>query len=610
MDHPDQDTEGNADFPISRGLDRTALKDRMKRFARIRAAERVLPSAATNPMGLAEDRVAALRSKLTELGSNQTPSDEGVAEAFIEIDAELDLMARAVLARCDGVDFSLLRSTVLRALTNHRGEVLSLLEVLLEDRAHILARLPKIEYLITILSTEEVEDRRAIVHDPVSLSPFLVDFDEPVSDPALMDSIAMELYQAANAGVSGTSLNDLRQLRHRKAQLGLQTLNANMLRAVVTYNARIFNRMEDSVAASRASDADIESLLGVGFDVAVDGVESAEVGVLSEDDEIWNAIGRRPDARSVFDSNAVERVIEASRRRLKGVPIGSCSSERVALTLDMSLLEPVETDALAALEPDEEQSILAHTAVIGLVLRDLGAVRSDLIDLGVDIEELTSAWITELGEVFTRLVAEKLADGTQYAAASVLSGIKTKHLLAPLAALKNAAGRHAPQVQAEEDSSAADLKRLAREALLNGNVRSNSKDGAQQGLRARLEAWSNEHRFGTIAAMVPLVLIIFLAGANTIGTEPSTVEVLESQALTSISPLLESAYRSEHGHGPLLVGRIDDTFARLGSKRQVEIARRMKESWEKLGVREAMVYDGRNRLQIHFTGGQLRRPKS
>jgi hypothetical protein len=614
MDHSEDDALENAELPVSKGLDRDGLKLRMKRFARVRAAERVLPSTIIHQNGLSEERVAAARERLTRLGSDQTPDAADLAADLVEIDEELDLMATAVLARCDGVEFSVLRSTTLRALANHRSEVLSLLEVLLEDSARALARLPKIEYLITILSTEEVQDRRAIVHDPVGLTPLLAAFDVASSDPSLMNSIAMELYQAANSDDSGPSINDLRQLRNRKAQLGLQTLNPIALRAVVTYNARMFNRFEDLVAAARASDADLESLIETVPDqtnAAAQGSEMSKAGVLGDDDEIWASIGRRPECSSVFDSSALDQVIAAARRRLKKVPIGSCSSERVALTLDMSVLEPIEIDAILTTGPDDEQGLLAHTAMVGLILRDLGAVRSDLLDLHVDLEELTGAWVEELSVAFGKLVSKTVADAENYAIAGTLSSIKAKHLMSPLNAHKNAVGRAAPKADTDaagtSDSRA--LKELAREAVTKDRNASAESSRASETLRGRWEAWSSEHQSTLVAALASILLVLAFAGANVIGTTSSTVDELASRELSKMSPHLKSAYRSQNGNGPLLVGRVGNTFVRLTPKEQLAAAESMRAQWNAIGVREVMVYDNRNRLQIYFADGAFRRPK-
>ncbi len=96
---------------------------------------------------------------------------------------------------------------------------------------------------------------------------------------------------------------------------------------------------------------------------------------------------------------------------------------------------------------------------------------------------------------------------------------------------------------------------------------------------------------------------------NVLGIAPSDIEKLGLRSLSKTSPYLQSAYRNEKGNGGLLVGRVDAAFESLPLEGKIAAANEMVESFEIQGIREAMLYDARGRMQVHYMAGELRRPR-
>lgn len=596
-----------------------ALRSRMQRFAALRSASRALPAAAREMPDAEhrEQRASALRGRLAELAALEAPAEtlrSALDSALGVFDSDLQEMEDDLLDRFDALDFVSLRASIPRSLESHRREVAALLDVLLAERRGLEARLGKVEYLITMLSTEEVEGRRNIVHDPVTISPALADFPAGLLDAREADVFAMELYQAATLE-SGSEpfARILRSIRARKQKMGLGCLSPDVLRAVVTYNARMFNSVESLNEASRISDAVVDEVL-LGLDdpelpsrsQAID--ETLDVVDASEEESGAKAVS---ETESVFQSEALGCLVEAFRDRLAGTPIGRRGpAERVAIFLDVNGLIPLEVAAIRAGSPSAEQRLICLTTLVGLMLRDPGPIRAELVDLGIDPARLADAWVRELDQAFGRLLSEKLTDAKAYELTSKLAGIKSRHLFKPLNALK-AAGR-SPIVREESTTD----PREVMAAVPSSSTPSAESRQDVDALRARSPSStaspgsaSGGQRGWAIATLALLSIVVGVFLFNVIGTAPTRIQPLEGSSLEETSPYLISAHRDEKPSGNLLVGRVDYAFQSLPLEEKIVAARAMVKSFEDQGVREAMIYDERGMMQVHYSAGQLHRPR-
>lgn len=608
---------------------REQVRERISRFARIRAAHRALPIGA-GELDFVEERdrrADALRGVLralaesadaaTETPDCASPVEPDCALAFEDVDAELDAMETDLRGRVDRTAFSELRASIPRVVDANRSEGLALLDCLVGDPSTPVDRLAKLEYLITILSTEDVDGARKIVHDPASLSEAVTRFTSGVPTSEEAEAVSMEFYQAAGTDRSSEDLGWLRMLRDRKRALGSSRFAPDVLRAVVTYNARAFNRLVFARDSSREADGLLESLVATVLDESAEDAPALE-GVIDESDEIWDRIGVADSPASVFQSEGLESIVEALRRRLDGIPIGSCSSERVAMALDVSRLEEAEKKAIRSPAPDATDRVLRATAIVGLVLRDLGIVRAELPALGIDELLLRRAWVVELDESFGRLVKETVRDPSQYALASSLSGIKTQHLLAPLAAIRDRAPSSAagdPAAQARPDAAASGRAadgagpRRAERGRHPLEVRDRRSDGAGATFLEKLRSLLDDRRQVAVLCL-PVVLLLAIVGTNRLTADPAAVAELDARQLASVSPYLDSAYRDAQGKRDLLIGRLDADYAKLSDTRRHAVALEVVERLGGDGVREIMMYGPRGRLWIHAVGGTLRRPRS
>lgn len=585
-----------------------ALRDCMARFAAVRAAQRSLPAAAFDlrSQDAREQRARALRAEFEALADHVPDGAAPDEETLLGFAKSIDRMEREVIEQFDTLDFAALRASLPRAAEAHRREVIALLELLLGDRSGLLERLAQIEYVITILATEEIDGRRNIVHDPVTLTPVLAAFDDGGALGPEQEALAMDLFQSASLDADREGpLQDLRDVRIRKRQVGLGCFSPHLLRAIVTYNARIFNRVESVAEASRVSDERLETLLEGGSAATSDVAEDWSIDHDADARETGSADAA--PGESVFVSQALDTVADAVRRRIRGVPIGSCASERVALALDLSGLDAIERQAFLSDERDERDSLLVRTALVGMICRDAGVAAAPLDEIGVSTDQVSTRWVAELNERLGRLIAELVADGSEYDLASILSSIKAKHLLAPMSALKGARRTRRVEVVGA-DEAAAEMRAAGREALedVSSDIRLRSTRGRSE--KASFGVWPTGRRAIAAAMLLPLVIVFGAVSINAVGESPSTVAEMDIIDLADMSPYVASAYRSRSGRGGLVIGRLHPSFSRLSREGTLEQANEMVPRFRELNATDVMLYDARGVLQVHYRDGGLRRP--
>ena len=110
-----------------------------------------------------------------------------------------------------------------------------------------------------------------------------------------------------------------------------------------------------------------------------------------------------------------------------------------------------------------------------------------------------------------------------------------------------------------------------------------------------------------MAVAVGITLVVM--ALNLINHEPSNVGILRPYSVEHISEYLTSAYRDEAGQGTQFVGRVDKDWLALSVEDRRKAATEMIEVLKELGVNQALVYDHRMKLQVHFAGNETRIPK-
>lgn len=596
-----------------------SLRARIERFARLRAAHRALPVCAECLEGAEarENRADALRQdlgRLTALGDSPEALESSWTRGAASIDACLDEMESDLLARVDRLDFPTLRAHLPRAVETHRREGIALLDVVLGERQGLPRRLGKVEYLVTLLSTEQRDGRRQIVHDPVALTPGIGQLAQESSTLRDAREIAVEIHQAASLDFDATSpIRSLARIRARKEALGIGLFSPEVLRAVVTYNARMFNWILSASDVSRASDAEIREVLDELYPAeSMPPHPASPIGSHPLDDASAVAeAGALAGGASVLGSAEVGEILAALRRRLRGERIGACGVERIALALDESRLDALEREAILADSPSRLHAVVARVAVVGLMLRDRGAIQPELLDLGITQTELANQWVVELERALGSLVAELIAEGGQYKLAGELSGIKTKHLLAARSAVRLEQGPAAGGAPACDPSEAAGAEARPGRGAAARRAGGKSQRGLAGGdCEPRSWPWAAVAREvrGRPALAFALVTIAIVAGIAVARAPSGAVATLRARELSRISPHVASAYRSDAGRGGLLIGRLDASFEKLDADARAEALAEMKSQLRREGLREAMLYDEKGALRVHIANGTIRRP--
>jgi hypothetical protein len=543
-----------------------------------------------------------IREALSRL-SNQTDELEELSDgdrflftsALENVDRELEEAAKHLLGCADEVGPAQLRSTLPRLIEQHPGEVLALLELLLEVREGIEARLPTIEYLVTLLSTIERDGRRSIGRDPVTLSPILEQLALDIAEHAVVDTSAfeLELFQASALESGDESMAEVAvRMRGMKLELGINCLMPSTLRAIVTYNTRMFNRIHDDLEALRRSDEE----LGGSDERPDQPLRSGDAESGSGRDE-WLAEVENDssDLPLLEDSEGFGLIAEAMRRRLAGQAIGSCTSERIALSLDVSDLVEEEKDALGE-EPSSDGSpggTLACTVLMGLLLKHVVVLAPELEELGIDPDILETDWVEALDGRLKNEVSVHLS-ANAYDQACLLSEAKSRHLYSPVSTLKR--------------------KRI-REAALDSAWEGSGRPGPHMLGTGRAAAIGETHRkqkrakLRIVLAAIAVGILGFIAIRA--GRPGPTPEILHFSAaeLNEISRYVISAYRDGHGKGPRIVGSVDGDWLDLELSARIATMRELTERLADDGVEELILYDRENAIHVHAVGGQLRLPR-
>jgi hypothetical protein len=197
----------------------------------------------------------ALSDELRKLAS-QDPSG-GNADTIGELDARLDAFEREMRAVAFKVPVAQLRSTLPARVALDRRGVLDLLDLILGAEIEGLggseARIAAIDYLITLLCTAGAGTHAGAIQDPVTLTPRLYGLCERSDahcDPRLPEIEAEFLSAADTCEADAREEIALRTLRRRKTELGPSFFAPRVLRAIVTYNATLLQRIDEEILDS------------------------------------------------------------------------------------------------------------------------------------------------------------------------------------------------------------------------------------------------------------------------------------------------------------------------------------------------------------------------
>jgi hypothetical protein len=520
------------------------------------------------------------------------------------------------------------------------------------------ARIPSIDYVITLLCSSDSDQP---LQDPVQLTPRLhelcgrsgVDYDPRLPEIESEFFHAADLYEADARGEQ-----QLRALQIRKAELGSSYFTPQVLRAIVTYNTALLQRIDEAVLASQ----DWGSLPPV--------AEEA------------------PREVSVFDTPALPQIAQALRRRAAGKAPELIAIDRIAWCLDLEYPTADERRALLADPEGPTDDVTGTVILVGLLCRSSVVLEDEFPAIGITATELFDRWVPELSEALQQKVKQGIS-GADYREACTLSELKTRYLYASMAELrrknrppmprpdttgvagaaKAAAATRRPR-KAGADGAAATTRgprkagatgaaattrgprkagatgaaattRRPRKAGATGaaaTTRGPRKAGAtgaaattrrprkagangaaetaepiiQQALdAAQTTAIRNQRpaqkrwRTRRTAAIGIAIAGAMLAFGMSRGLLWDTDNArLNRDQLDWVSPYLSHGARSEQGQGSAFVGEIRDSWSALEATDRIPVATDLVQRLREDGVRDVMIYDDDGLLRIQALGEQ------
>jgi hypothetical protein len=595
---------------------RRDVQQHLHRFASLRSAERALaPSIAQLRDDAWQKRGQKLRQRLEGLTRAWTALDaaempdaeeiEAVRSGFEEAGAEMAAKGDELRRFTDEVQAVQLRSTLPLIAQNYRKEVGALLDLLIDDLQGLEQRRATVEYIVTLLATSDDSGTRKISHDPVQLTPAMQSLCGRIEADcgAISQDYELAFFEAANLDSSADALAHVRELREKKEELGLLCFLPGVLRSIVTYNTRMANHMSDAVSSSREDDLAFEDFAGEA-EAPMDRPSDE-----SELDFVDPELKAEPSKiRSIHDSNGVKQIAEALQRRLRGVPIGSCASERIALSVDLAILNDDELEILGRAENDADP-VLASVLLVGLLSGVFPAIEEMLLELGITRGQVHEDWAQQLDQEIQERTSAFLADN-EYKSACRLTEFKTKHLYASLSTLarerRDRDGLQPRGTSDETDTAKVDMVAAARaaQAEMRGTQ---GRDWVDPGGMVELGEGSGR-KLRVAFAAVASVCLLAVVSLNLINAEKPDTAKLRPRQLSDISPYLKNAYRNGNGSGALIIGTVDPEWHSLSNERQIEAAQVMSTHLSEEKVREAMVYDAKRQLKIHIVSGKIRRP--
>lgn len=250
------------------GCSENDVVGRIHRYAAMRSVERALsPSIrARLPLAGAGRRQSLLLDLQRLLDSAMARGlDENEPAVDVarlrEVDAAIDVVADRLCEVVRGTTLAQFRATLPEVVSSHRADAAALLDFWLDRMSPEDDPLHLIDYLITLMSTNEVEGRITVVKDPTKVSRGVMRAVKRVEAGATPPDAKRAREAAARlreASVSVLHSEDLEALivEMRAFKVGLADVyfDRDLLRSVVQYNATVKNRFATLLEIDREHD--------------------------------------------------------------------------------------------------------------------------------------------------------------------------------------------------------------------------------------------------------------------------------------------------------------------------------------------------------------------
>ena len=559
--------------------DKLDVRGRLKRYAALRAALRAVSPAFPPETSVAlQERVQELSGRLRRVAfPEEQPAEATETPLHVEleqIDQAWAEFARELLSLVFDLPLSQLRATLPAVQESNPDEVLALLDLCVADERALGERWNLLDYLVTLASTETDDGRKRVARDPAMLTPSLEALCTETgehTDADLEDLVRK--FQAAGEQISrGEPLAPIRaHLRDTKTSAVTRLLAPDVLRSVIACNVALWNRLEELTEVDRT-------------------LAAAERRRLDPGQAAPESARAEAPCTSVFDSQSMRELETALGERLRGSePSGDAKG--LLDRIDTSSLSRVEEAAFTNWEDERSSRVARVAATLGLIMRQPEKMSEHLTELGASRDTLGDGWIPEIARELLAATEERLSDRSGATDAARLAEVRIRFLRTASERSLWSEGDPA----AEDETAAPEHKRPARSAKRRKAPRPAKLPRTELSIGKRI----------AVAAGVCLVAAAIALHFWVSGRE--TVRIYSESQVAEISPHLESVYRSEHGYGPLLIGTLKESWAELSAEERVAIGSEIGKQLRLDGVDEVMLFDQRQRLEIHYRDEQLRR---
>jgi hypothetical protein len=541
----------------------------VKRYSALRAALRALTP-------------SIVFRQQSELEREFLPEDHPVAPLLAKVDASFESLAHKLRDTLLGIPIAQLRASLPEAREQHPAELCSLLDVCLEDEPRLEALWPYVDYLVTLLATEQADGRKWLRRDPAALTRRLAAMTARAGESLGPEGAALEqeLEQMCAELERGDEIEPIfGRLGALKKRHYREVLAPPVLAALVRCNVAVANRIEELRQANRTVEQ-LEELEG----------EAAPEQAEPVGPECEGPAAPAPAAASALECPGLAAIEAALRDRLSHVcreeqdALDADAAAALAAQLDLGRLGQFEKRALK--EPDETSGVVRCAIVVGLILRKLPELAEPLQQAGVDADVLSSEWVSSLGDALRVEIKGCLAED-RYEEGRRLAEIQTKFLSEPNrdvpppvlvdGPLEATPAPRRPQPKAETPAAPAKRRRLPRlrRSVLVG---------------------------GVVAACVAALL------ANRFDPTSHVERIYTPAELAAISPYLATGYEDRASAGLRFVGSVTEAWGSLDPQLQAAQRADMVKVLVEGGVDEIMLFDRQRRLQGYYTDGRLQFP--
>lgn len=244
---------------------------RINRYSSLRSVERAISPSVRRRLPLADaGRRQGVLVRLQRLLDGVFARGAAPVEAAIdvaglrEVDVELDAFAGQLASTLRRTPLAQFRATLPSVVSSHRGDAVALLDFWLEQMSPGDDPLHLVDYLITLLSTDEVDGQITVVHDPVTVSAGVeravrglqgawAPPDEKRAHDAA-STLRASSVEVLHAVDLEPMVVDMRALKASAADV---YFHRELLRSAVQYNATVKNRLAALLEIDRAQDASV-----------------------------------------------------------------------------------------------------------------------------------------------------------------------------------------------------------------------------------------------------------------------------------------------------------------------------------------------------------------